>query len=135
MAENKIKVSISVNDQIVRWIDSQIERGIYRNRSHAFDIAARFLMKLDRPLDSLDREILESVRGASSGSFMGLDTIVSRVNAHLKSNYDHEKIQDRLEIMESKGYVETQKTTGVGVNDISASRLTATGREYLKEVQ
>jgi Arc/MetJ-type ribon-helix-helix transcriptional regulator len=135
MIENKIKVSISINGQTVRWIDEQIKREIYRNRSHAFDVAGRLLMRSEAPLDSIDRGILEAIRGASSGSSMELGVIVSRVNANLRSTHDHGKIQDRLEIMESKRYVETEKTAGVGDNNISAAKLTAFGREYLREIQ
>ncbi len=38
------KVSISVDSEVVNWIDKQIEKRIYRNRSHAFDVAAHLLM-------------------------------------------------------------------------------------------
>ena len=38
------KLSISVDAEVAKWIDEQIEKRIYRNRSHAFDVAGHLLM-------------------------------------------------------------------------------------------
>ena len=45
MTENLIKVSITTDPALVAWIDKQIEKRVYRNRSHAFDVAGHLLME------------------------------------------------------------------------------------------
>ncbi len=45
MAAKMVKLSISVDEEVVKWIDEQIEKRIYRNRSHAFDVAGHLLME------------------------------------------------------------------------------------------
>ena len=42
--ENLVKVSITTDPELVAWIDKQIEKRVYRNRSHAFDVAGHLLM-------------------------------------------------------------------------------------------
>ena len=44
MAAKMVKLSISVDGEVVAWIDKQIEKRVYRNRSHAFDVAGHLLM-------------------------------------------------------------------------------------------
>ena len=46
MTENLAKVSVSVDPELVAWIDKQIEKRIYRNRSHAFDVAGHLLKEM-----------------------------------------------------------------------------------------
>ncbi len=45
MAAKMAKVSVSVDAEVVTWIDKQIEKRVYRNRSHAFDVAGHMLME------------------------------------------------------------------------------------------
>ena len=44
MTAKMVKLSISVDAEVAEWIDKQIEKRIYRNRSHAFDVAGHLLM-------------------------------------------------------------------------------------------
>jgi len=44
MSEKKVKISISVDEEVANWIDKEIEQRVYRNRSHAFDVAGHLLM-------------------------------------------------------------------------------------------
>lgn len=44
MSEKKVKISISVDEEVANWIDKEIENRTYRNRSHAFDVAGHLLM-------------------------------------------------------------------------------------------
>jgi metal-responsive CopG/Arc/MetJ family transcriptional regulator len=44
MTGKMVKLSISVDNEVVAWIDKQIEKRVYRNRSHAFDVAGHLLM-------------------------------------------------------------------------------------------
>ena len=44
MPAKMVKLSISVDAEVAKWIDEQIEKRIYRNRSHAFDVAGHLLM-------------------------------------------------------------------------------------------
>ena len=43
MTAKLTKISVSVDAEVVEWIDKQIEKRIYRNRSHAFDVAGHLL--------------------------------------------------------------------------------------------
>jgi len=52
MTENLIKVSITTDPALVAWIDKQIEKRVYRNRSHAFDVAGHLLMETSEKSDS-----------------------------------------------------------------------------------
>jgi Arc/MetJ-type ribon-helix-helix transcriptional regulator len=45
MAEKMVKLSVSVGSDVVEWIDKEIEKRVYRNRSHALDVAAHLLME------------------------------------------------------------------------------------------
>jgi len=45
MAEKMVKLSVSVGSDVVEWIDREIEKRVYRNRSHALDVAAHRLME------------------------------------------------------------------------------------------
>ena len=44
MSEKKVKISISVDEEVAVWMDKEIENRTYRNRSHAFDVAGHLLM-------------------------------------------------------------------------------------------
>ena len=37
MGEKLVKLSVSVESDVVEWIDKEIEKRVYRNRSHAID--------------------------------------------------------------------------------------------------
>lgn len=43
MAEKLAKICISVDPDLLVWIDGQIKKRVYRNRSHAFDVAGNQL--------------------------------------------------------------------------------------------
>ncbi len=45
MTENLIKVSITTDPALIAWMDKQIKKRVYRNRSHAFDVAGHLLME------------------------------------------------------------------------------------------
>ena len=45
MGEKMVKLSVSVESDAVEWIDKEIEKRVYRNRSHAIDVAAHLLME------------------------------------------------------------------------------------------
>lgn len=48
MAAKMVKLSISVDAEVAEWIDKQIDKRIYRNRSHAFDVAGHLLMSSEK---------------------------------------------------------------------------------------
>lgn len=48
MTAKMVKLSISVDAEVAEWIDKQIEKRIYRNRSHAFDVAGHLLMSSEK---------------------------------------------------------------------------------------
>lgn len=52
MAAKMVKLSISVDAEVAEWIDKQIEKRIYRNRSHAFDVAGHLLMSSEKSTSS-----------------------------------------------------------------------------------
>lgn len=45
MAKKMVKLSVSVGSDVVEWIDMMIEKRVYRNRSHALDVAAHIAME------------------------------------------------------------------------------------------
>jgi len=44
LSRKMVKISISVNEEILNKVDEEVKEGTYRNRSHAFDIAAKRLI-------------------------------------------------------------------------------------------
>jgi len=45
MVKTKEKVSIAVSDDLLKWIDSQIKKRRFANRSHAFEYAVQLMME------------------------------------------------------------------------------------------
>lgn len=45
MAKGKEKVSIAVSDDLLQWIDSQIKKRRFANRSHAFEYAVQLMIE------------------------------------------------------------------------------------------
>ena len=43
----KHRITTTVDAEIVRWIDSEAERGRFRNRSHGFEYCARIVKDRD----------------------------------------------------------------------------------------
>jgi len=43
MSEKLAKICITADPDVVSWIDKMIEKRVYRNRSHAFDVAGHLL--------------------------------------------------------------------------------------------
>jgi len=37
----RVKISVTVDEELVRWMEELINRGLFRNRSHAVEIALR----------------------------------------------------------------------------------------------
>lgn len=56
MAEKLAKICISVDPELIAWIDGQIKKRTYRNRSHAFDVAGHSLMEISEKDDSSPKE-------------------------------------------------------------------------------
>jgi Arc/MetJ-type ribon-helix-helix transcriptional regulator len=56
MKENLVKVSITTDPALVAWIDKQVEKRVYRNRSHAFDVAGHLLMETVERDDASPKE-------------------------------------------------------------------------------
>ena len=46
MTEKLAKICISADPALLVWIDEQIKKRTYRNRSHAFDVAGHILMDM-----------------------------------------------------------------------------------------
>jgi metal-responsive CopG/Arc/MetJ family transcriptional regulator len=45
---NKVRLSVSVNKELVDWLDARVKRDDLRSRSHAAERALREAMELDR---------------------------------------------------------------------------------------
>ena len=39
----KHKITMSIEASVIRWVDSQIKTGRFRNRSHGFELCARIV--------------------------------------------------------------------------------------------
>ena len=46
--EVKLKVSVTVDEELMAWIDEKVKRGIYASRSHAIRFALLELMKANK---------------------------------------------------------------------------------------
>ena len=53
----KSKVSVTINEEFVKWIDSLIEKGLFRNRSHAIEEVLRFAKK-----EGIEKIFLEKLK-------------------------------------------------------------------------
>ena len=40
----KCKITMSLESEIIKWVDSQTKTGRFRNRSHGFEQCARIVM-------------------------------------------------------------------------------------------
>ncbi len=60
MTEKLAKICITVDPTLLAWIDTQIEKRIYRNRSHAFDVAGyRLMQSVEKTEDSPNEAAIE----------------------------------------------------------------------------
>ena len=41
----RVKISTTIDENIVKWMDDLIERGLYRNRSHVVEEALKHVKK------------------------------------------------------------------------------------------
>jgi Arc/MetJ-type ribon-helix-helix transcriptional regulator len=53
----KSKVSITINEEFVKWMDELIKRGLFRNRSHAIEEVLRFVKK-----EGIEKVFLEKLK-------------------------------------------------------------------------
>lgn len=42
---NKERITISIDKEVLKWIDEKVEQSIYAHRSHCFEFAVKQLMK------------------------------------------------------------------------------------------
>lgn len=54
----KIKVSVTVDQKLVEWIDELVEKGLFRNRSHIIEEALKFMKK-----EGVKKILLEKLEG------------------------------------------------------------------------
>lgn len=54
----KIKVSVTVDQKLVEWIDELLEKGLFRNRSHIIEEALKFMKK-----EGVKKILLEKLEG------------------------------------------------------------------------
>lgn len=48
MNDMKLKISVTVDPDLVRWIDEQVKTQRFRNRSHAVDVALRKYVEAEK---------------------------------------------------------------------------------------
>ena len=53
----KSKVSITVNQEFVKWMDELVKKGLFRNRSHAIEEVLRFVKK-----EGIEKVFLEKLK-------------------------------------------------------------------------
>ena len=56
MTEKLAKICITVDPELLTWIDGHIKKRTYRNRSHAFDVAGHQLMESLEGAESSPKE-------------------------------------------------------------------------------
>lgn len=45
----KVKTSVALDEDLLRWVDSQIEKKRFANRTHAIEYALKQLMESEKP--------------------------------------------------------------------------------------
>jgi Arc/MetJ-type ribon-helix-helix transcriptional regulator len=59
----KTKVSVTIDQKLVEWIDKLIEKGLFRNRSHIIEEALKFMKK-----EGVKKILLEKLEGSEKGT-------------------------------------------------------------------
>jgi len=59
----KIKVSVTLDQKLVEWIDKLVEKGLFRNRSHIIEEALKFMKK-----EGVKKILLEKLEGSEKGT-------------------------------------------------------------------
>ena len=52
----KVKISTTIDEGLVQWIDSLVIRGLFRNRSHIIEEALKYVKKV-----GVERIIIEKI--------------------------------------------------------------------------
>ncbi len=45
----RVKITVTIDSEVICRVDELVKRQIYRNRSHAVEVALRMLIEKDRP--------------------------------------------------------------------------------------
>jgi len=59
----KTKVSVTMDQKLVEWMDRLIEKGLFRNRSHVIEEALKFMKK-----EGVKKILLEKLEGSEKGT-------------------------------------------------------------------
>jgi len=59
----KTKVSVTMDQKLVEWMDQLIEKGLFRNRSHVIEEALKFMKK-----EGVKKILLEKLEGSEKGT-------------------------------------------------------------------
>ncbi len=49
----RVKITVTIDSEVINRIDNLVKRQVYRNRSHAVEVALRMLIEKDRPRTGL----------------------------------------------------------------------------------
>jgi len=52
----KIKISTTIDEKLVQWIDELVSRGLFRNRSHLIEEALKYVQK-----NGVEKIIIEKI--------------------------------------------------------------------------
>ena len=56
----KIKISTTIDEKLVQWIDELVSRGLFRNRSHIVEEALKYVQK--NGVEKIIIEKIETIR-------------------------------------------------------------------------
>jgi len=56
----KIKISTTIDEKLVQWIDELVSRGLFRNRSHLIEEALKYVQK--NGVEKIIIEKIETIR-------------------------------------------------------------------------
>ena len=56
----KIKISTTIDEKLVQWIDELVVRGLFRNRSHIIEEALKYVQK--NGVEKIIIEKIETIR-------------------------------------------------------------------------
>ena len=61
----KVKISTTIDEKLVQWIDELVIRGLFRNRSHIIEEALKYVQK-----NGVEKIIIEKIEIISDNSTM-----------------------------------------------------------------
>jgi Arc/MetJ-type ribon-helix-helix transcriptional regulator len=128
----KKNTNITIDEDLLAWVDDNIKVKTFASRSHAVNYAL-LMLKTEPQIDEIDIEILNAMRGSRDA--METTTILSRLPRLGESHqlFNMGELQDRLKLMENIRLVKTYTKPGISGNGVYKAELIELGRQVLRK--